>query len=116
MQSRHGGSACCAPARVAVLPAADRMPPSPPPPRKPARRYPDTEPVYELPQSQDEDLDELQQLDEAKAKKKKMLIAAGVAALVLAVGAVGYLKLNSKPAANQPAASQTVPSLSLIHI
>lgn len=98
-------------ARVAVLPAADRMPPSPPPPpRKPARRYPDTEPVYELPQSQDEDLDELQQMDEAKAKKKKMLIAACVATLVLAVGAVGYLKLSSKPAANQPVASQAVTS------
>jgi periplasmic protein TonB len=95
-------------ARVAVLPAADRMPPSPPPPRKPARRYPDAEPVYELPQSQDEDLDELQQMDEDKAKKKKMLIAAGVAALVLAVGAVGYLKLSPKPAAKQPVASQTV--------
>jgi protein TonB len=96
-------------ARVAVLPAADRMPPSPPPPpRKPARRYPDPEPVYELPQSQDEDLDELQQMDEDKAKKKKMLIAAGVAALVLAVGAVGYLKLSSKPAAKPPVTSQTV--------
>jgi len=96
-------------ARVAVLPAADRMPPSPPPPpRKPVRRYPDPEPVYERPQSQDEDLDELQQLDEAKAKKKKMMIAAGVAALILAVGAVGYLKLSPKPAAKPPVASQTV--------
>jgi protein TonB len=47
-------------------------------------------------------------MDEDKAKKKKMLIGAGVVALVLAVGAVGYLKLSSKPAAKQPVASQTV--------
>jgi periplasmic protein TonB len=93
-------------ARVAVLPAADRMPQSHPlPPRKPARRYPEPEPVYQMPQSQDEDLDDLQQMEEDKAKKKKMLIAVGVAALVLIVGSVGYLKLSSKPAANQPVAS-----------
>ncbi|MGA9673489.1 MAG: energy transducer TonB [Terracidiphilus sp.] len=97
-------------ARVAVLPAADRMPPSAPPPlRKPVRRYPEPEPVYQVPQSQDADLDDLQEMDEKKAKQKKMFIAAGVAALVLAAGAVGYLKLNSKPApTNQPTTTQVI--------
>jgi protein TonB len=61
-----------------------------------------------MPQSQDEDLDDLQQMDEDRAKKKKMFIVAGVAALVLAAGAVGYLKLSSKPAANPPATTQIV--------
>ncbi len=93
-------------ARVAVLPAAERPPAAPP--RRPVRRYPEPEPVFQRPQSQSLDLDDLEEVDEGKGKHKKLMIAAGVAVLVLGAGAVGYLKLSPKPAAgNQPVASQT---------
>ena len=92
-------------ARVAVLPAVERPPAAPP--RRPARRYPEPEPVFQRPQPRNLDLDDLEEIDEGKGKQKKLMIAAGVAVLVLAGGAVGYLKLSSKPAAaNQPVASQ----------
>jgi len=96
-------------ARVAVLPAAERPQSAPPPPpRKPAKRYPDPEPVFELPQSKRQDLDDYEQEDESKAKRKKMFVGAAVVALLLAGGSVGYLKMSSKPAAtNQPVATQT---------
>lgn len=102
-------------ARVAVLPTAERIPPPPPPPppappRRPVRHYPEPEPVYQRPQTQDVDLDDLEE-EEGKGKQKKMIIAGAVAALVLAVGAVGYFKISSKPATpNQPTTTQVIPA------
>jgi outer membrane biosynthesis protein TonB len=51
---------------------------------------------------------DLQETDESKGKQKKMFIAVGAAALLLAAGTVGYLKLSSKTVTpNQPVAQQT---------
>jgi protein TonB len=95
-------------ARVAVLPAAERPPVAPP--RKPVKRYPDPEPVFELPKSQDVDAEDLEEVDESKGKRTKMLVGAGVLVLLLAGGAVAY-KLNSKPATPaQPVATQPAPT------
>jgi len=89
-------------ARVAVLPAAERPPAAPP--RRPVRRQPEPEPVFELPQSREFDEDQ----EETSKGKNKMFIIAGVAAVVLIGGGVGYWKMTSKPAApSQPVATQT---------
>jgi len=100
-------------ARVAVLPAADRPTSAPPPPpRKAAKRYPEPEPVFELPQSKHQDVDDYEQENESKSKRTKIFVGVGVVALLLVGGGVGYMKMSSKPApANQPVASQTsIPS------
>ena len=88
-------------ARVAVLPPVEReRPPAvAPPPRKPARRYPEPEPVYERPQVQDLDEDDYDEENESKAKQKKMMIAAAAVVVLAAGGVFGYFKLASKPAA-----------------
>jgi len=94
------------PARVAVLPPVERPPAAPP--REPARRYPEPEPVYERPPVQSLDDDDYEE-DESKGKQKKIMIAAAVVVLLVAGGAVGYVKLNSKSTApSQHLTQQTV--------
>jgi protein TonB len=88
-----------------VLPAAERPPAAPP--RKPAKRYPDPEPVFELPKPKNLDVEDLEETDEGKGKSKKLFVAAGVAAVLAVAGVVGYLKMSSKPVApSQPVATQ----------
>jgi protein TonB len=77
-------------ARVAVLPAVERPPAAPP--RKPVKRQPEPEPVFELPQSHAVDED----LEETGKSKNKMFIIAGVAVVALAVGGFSLWKMNSK--------------------
>lgn len=96
-------------ARVAVLPAAER--PTSAPPRKPARRYPEPEPVYERPKPQQNlDVDDDEEEDERKGKQKKMLIAVAAAALVLIGGGVGFWKMSSKPATPNQQVAQQMPA------
>jgi protein TonB len=86
-----------------VLPA-ERPPVAPP--RKPIKRQPEPEPVYERPQTRE--LDEDQEASGEGKGKSKMLIIAGVAAVALIGGGVGFWKMNSKPATPaQPVATQT---------
>jgi len=93
-------------ARVAVLPAVERQPVAPPAPRKPVRRQPEPEPVFELPEEQDEDQEE--------TGKSKMLIYVGAAVVVLgAAGGIGYWKMSSKPAA--PAQTVTTQTTTAIN-
>jgi protein TonB len=74
------------------------------PPRKPVKRQPEPEPVFELPQSHAVDED----LEETGKSKNKMFIIAGVAAVALALGGFGLWKMNSKPVTPaQPVATQT---------
>ena len=98
-----------APTRVAVLPAVERPAAPPPPPRRPAKQYPAPEPVFQPPQELDLS-DDQDEEDENKGKRTKMFVIAGVAALVLVGGAVGYMKFSSKPATpTQTVVQQTLP-------
>jgi TonB family protein len=88
-------------ARVAVLPVVERPPAAPP--RKPVKRQPEPEPVFELPQSRAMAED----LDEPVKGKNKMVIYAAVAVVVLIGGGVGYWRMSSKPVTpTQPVATQ----------
>jgi protein TonB len=85
-----------------VLPTVERPPVAPP--RRPVRRQPEPEPVFELPQSREIDDEDL---EETGKGKNKMFIIAGVAVVALAAGGFGLWKMNSKPAAPQPVATQS---------
>jgi len=102
-------AARAATARVAVLPAAGRMPSAPARPPAPVRVEP--EPVYQPPQPQAAKAAPARQKAESAGEGKSktgMFAGIGVVAILLVGGAVGYMKMRPKTVTpNQPVASQS---------